>query len=67
MPHEIILSQGPDSWLATFTDPAIQEALGTDTVPCAFTNRAPAERVLSEIQKLNPTATVSLAMAGGAQ
>ena len=42
MPHEIILSQGPDSWLATFTDPAILEAFGTDTVPCAFTNRAPA-------------------------
>jgi hypothetical protein len=67
MPHEIILSQGPDSWLATFTDPAIKEALGTDTLPCPFTNRAPAERVLSEIQKLNPTTTVSLAMAGGAQ
>ena len=67
MPHEIILSQGPDSWLATFTDPAIQEALGTDTVPCPFTNRAPAERVLSEIRKLNPTATVSLATAGGAR
>ena len=67
MPHKIILSQGPDSWLATFTDPAIKEALGTDTLPCPFTNRAPAERVLSEIQKLNPTTTVSLAMAGGAQ
>ncbi len=67
MPHEIILSQGPDSWLATFTDPAILEAFGTDTVPCAFTNRAPAERVLFEIRKLNPTARVSLAMAGGAQ
>lgn len=67
MPHEIILSQGPDSWLATFTDPAILEAFGTDTLPCAFTNRAPGERVLCEIQKLNPTATVSLAMAGGAQ
>ena len=67
MPHEIILSQGPDSWFATFTDPAIQEALGNDTLPCPFTNRAPAERVLSEIQKLNPTTTVSLAMAGGAR
>ena len=67
MPHEIILSQVPDSWLATFTDPAIQEALGTDTLPCPFTNRAPAELVLSEIQKLNPTATVSLATAGGAR
>ena len=67
MPHEIILSQGPDSWLATFTDPAILEAFGTDTVPCAFTNRAPPERVLSEIRKMNPTATVSLATAGGAR
>ncbi len=67
MPNKIILSQGLDSWLATFTDPAIKEALGTDTLPCPFTNQAPAERVLSEIRKLNPTTTVSLAMAGGAQ
>ena len=28
MPHEIILSQGPDSWLATFTDPAVLETGG---------------------------------------
>jgi hypothetical protein len=67
MPHEIILSQGLDSWLATFTDPAVLETLGTDTLPCPFTNQAPAERVLFEIQNLNPNATVSLAMAGGAQ
>ena len=67
MPHEIILSQGPDSWLATFTDPAILETLGTDTIPCAFTNQATRERVLCEIQKLNPPATVSLATAGGAR
>ncbi len=28
MPNEIILSQGLDSWLATFTDPAVLETGG---------------------------------------
>lgn len=67
MQEAITLSLGKDGWLATFSDPAIVATLGTDTIPCAFTRQAPAAMVLREIQKLNPSAVVTLAPTGERQ
>ena len=59
--EQITLSRGLDCWLATFTDPLVIEAFGSDTIPTAFTPSAPAELVLENIRRLNPGAAVLLA------
>jgi len=64
MQEQITLSLGKDGWLATFSDPAIVATLGTDTVPCPYTRQAPAAMVLREIQRLNPSAIVTVAPTG---
>lgn len=67
MQERITLTLGKDGWLATFSAPAIVASLGTDTIPCAFTRQAPAAMVLREIQKLNPSAVVTVAPTGERQ
>lgn len=47
-------------WMATFTDPAVQAAFGTDTIPTAFTAAAKPQVVLAGIQRLNPGADVRM-------
>lgn len=48
-------------WVAEVDDPATIELFGTDTLPTGFTEHAKPELVRSEIQRLNPLATVTVA------
>lgn len=51
----IILRRTSEAWLATFTnDPDVLEAFGTDTIPTAFTGKAPEDMVREAIQARNP-------------
>ena len=58
MKHTITLSQVSGSWMATFSNPKIAEATGTDTFPTAYTTRTCAEVVQKAIQRLNPDCIV---------
>ncbi len=50
-----------NSWIAQSDDPEVKRLFGTDMIPTAFTERAPASVVLAELRRLNPDATVELA------
>lgn len=54
----IKLWKGVNAWFATFSDPHVRELFGTDTLPTAFTERAPGLDVLHTIQAKNPGCTV---------
>ena len=58
MKHTITLSQVSGNWMATFSNPKIAQAAGTDTFPTAYTTRTCAEVVQKAIQKLNPECVV---------
>ena len=65
MEDTIVLSIGPDSWLAQYTGPhkaEIEQLFGTDTIPCAFTPRASWRKVKAEIERLNPGVSVFVAV-----
>ena len=57
----IKLHRGADAWYATFSDPEVRKAFGTNTIPTAYTNRAPAAQVFRAISELNPNALVEIA------
>lgn len=61
MKHTIKLFIDNGHWMATFSEPEIVELFGTDTIETAFMAAASAERVLSEIQALNPDCNVTIA------
>ena len=58
MKHTITLSQVSSKWMATFSNPKIAEATGTDTFPTAHTTRTCAEVVQKAMQRLNPDCLV---------
>ena len=58
MKHTITLSQVSGNWIATFSDPKIAAATGTDTFPTKYTTRTCAEVVQKAIQRLNPDCVV---------
>ena len=58
MKHTITLTQHQGAWMATFSNPIIAAAAGTDTFPTAYTTRTCAEVVQKEIQRLNPECVV---------
>ena len=58
MKHTITLSQVSNTWMATFSNPRIAQAAGTDTFPTVYTTRTCAEVVQKAIQKMNPECTV---------
>jgi len=50
-----------DGWFADFChDEEIRKLFGATILPTPFTARAPIERVLAEIRRLNPGAAVSI-------
>lgn len=58
---EIRLRKSHDGWSAQFlNDPSVVAAMGTDTIPTAFTAQAEPLTVLREIQRLNPNHRVTL-------
>jgi hypothetical protein len=56
--HTITIKREPSGWLAKFSDPAIVEAMGSDTIPTAFTARAAESKVRAELAALNPGAVI---------
>ena len=64
-PTTMILHRGPDAWLVTTDDAEVRELFSTSTLPTGYTRHAPAYRVLTEIQRLNPDAVVRLASIEG--
>lgn len=58
MKHTITLTQVSETWMATFSDPAIAKITGSDTIPTAYTIRTCAEVVQKAVQKLNPGCNV---------
>lgn len=54
----IILRRTDTGYTATFTDPAIVELFGTDTLPTVYGAADDAEFVRGEIEQLNPTCDV---------
>lgn len=60
LPHTIKLFIDNGHWMAKFSEPEIVELFGTDTIETAFMAAAPADRVLPEIQALNPHCIVSI-------
>jgi hypothetical protein len=58
MKHTITLSQVSGNWRATFSNPKIAVATGTDTFPTSYTTRTCAEVVQKAIQRLNPDCIV---------
>jgi hypothetical protein len=53
---------GPTGWSAWHKgDAEVVQLFGTDILPTAYTDSAPAEMVCREIQKLNPDKLVVLA------
>ena len=58
MKHTITLSQVSNTWFATFSNPKIAQAAGTDTFPTSYTTRTCAEVVQKAIQKMNPGCVV---------
>lgn len=58
MQHTITLTQVSGNWMATFSDPKVADAMGSGTIPTAYTIRTCAEVVQKAIQKLNPGCNV---------
>ena len=58
MKQTITLSQVSGNWIATFSNPKISTAKGTDTFPTSYTTRTCAEVVQKAIQKMNPDCRV---------
>jgi hypothetical protein len=52
----------PKGWMAQYVDDReeITAAFGTDTIPTAFTAKAPGETVRKELERLNPDTRVHL-------
>lgn len=59
--HTITLTKSPQGWMARFSDPAIKDVMGTDTIPTAYTAKASAATVQLAIAKLNPGCVVAVA------
>lgn len=60
MKHTIELFREAGQWMAKFSDPAIVELFGTDTIETAYTNGMEAKVVLESICALNPDCYVTL-------
>ena len=60
MNDTIKIFRTPAGWMAKFSDPSVREAMGSDTIPTAFTANADAETVKGAIQRLNPDSIVIL-------
>ena len=58
MKHTITLSQVSGKWMATFSNPKIAEATGTNTFLTSYTTRTCAEAVQKAMQRLNPDCIV---------
>ena len=57
--HTILLSLEVQGWVAKFSDPAIAELFGTDTLPTAFGFSAKPPEVLATVRGQYPGHTVS--------
>jgi len=59
MKKSIEVYKNGGSWVAKFNnDPEIMDLFGTDTVPTAFTDKASADLVFTELQAANPRCNV---------
>ncbi len=59
---KITLFRANGVWNARSTDPEVRRLFGTDTVPAPWTDKAPAEKVRTVIERLNPQATVEVVL-----
>jgi hypothetical protein len=59
--NEILIHLGEQGWQATFTGPhaaRIEKLFDSNTIPTAFTARAPLATVIAEVQSRNPGVVV---------
>ena len=61
----IKLSQQNGSWVAQHSNPQVKELFGSDTIPTAFRDTAPADTVRARIQELNPEEIVAIVLLPG--
>lgn len=54
----IIIRKTDTCYTATFTDPAVSDLFGTDTLPTAYGASDDPDFVRQEIERLNPTCDV---------
>jgi len=52
--HKMHVFVGTHAWCVRFTDPQITEIMGTDTIPTPYLLRVDKDKVIAELQRLNP-------------